>query len=370
VDASYAGGAERYVSMLAGGLDRSVFEPMILARRGTGLDRWCEELSDHGVTVVRVPMDMPFRPHHAVPVYRSLQSLLPHILHINVPGPYDGQMGLLAPLARMAGCPRVIVTEHLPRVERLWKRAVVKRIAYNWVDGVLTVCRSNVRYLIERQRVAADKIDVVYNGIPSAYGSRRNERRTDLRDLLGLQEDTVGIVYVGSLIERKGIGMLLEALSRIEKNRVRLFVIGTGDDRAAYEDTARRLGLHDRVSFRGDVTAGEVEDTLCAADLLVAPSFMEGMPYVILEAMACSLPVVASRVDGIPEAAPDGEVGMLVPVGDTETLREAIERVIGDAHLRHILGQKGRKRFKELFTLERHIARMQLHYLKVLQGRR
>ena len=370
VDSPYAGGAERYISLLASGLDRAAFEPSVMARTGTGLDAWCEELLAQGVDVVRVPMNMPFRPAHAVPVLRRLLELSPHLLHVNLPGPYDGQMGLLAPLARMAGCSRVVATEHLPRVEPLWKRALVKRIAYVWVDSVLTICRSNVDHLLARQRVAAHKIDVVYNGVPEAYGSRRDVCRPGVRERLGLDDNAVAMVFLGSLIERKGIGTLLDAVSGLGEDAWRLLVVGTGDRRDEYEDLARRRGLGGRVSFQGAVSEEGVEEMLCGADLLVVPSFMEGMPYVILEAMACSLPVVASRVDGVPEAVSDGETGVLVPVGEVDPLRVAIRGLIGDAPLRDRLGQNGRRRFENHFTLDRHIAHMELLYRDVLLGRR
>ncbi|MEJ2722329.1 MAG: glycosyltransferase, partial [bacterium] len=103
VDSRYAGGAERYVQLLATGLDRGLFEPHVLVREGRELDAWCGDVEGAGVPVTRVPMNMPFRPAHAFPSVRALSAIAPHIVHVNVPGPYDGQMGLLAPLARLAG---------------------------------------------------------------------------------------------------------------------------------------------------------------------------------------------------------------------------------------------------------------------------
>jgi glycosyltransferase involved in cell wall biosynthesis len=368
VDAPYAGGAERYVSLLASGIDRGVFEPLVLAGTGAGLDAWCERVAGCRVEVVRVPMEMPFHPEHAVSVLSALLAMAPHVVHVNMPGPYSGQMGLLAPLSRIAGSARVVVTEHLPRVERLWKRALVKNVSYAWVDRVLTVCRSNLPFLVDRQRVAEHKIGVVYNGIRATYGSRREKRRESARRELGLDELTTGIVFVGSLIERKGVGVLLDALSGLDPDGWRLFVIGTGDEQTAYEGAVTRMALENSVRFLGGVSEDQVEQVLCASDLLVLPSFMEGMPYVILEAMACSLPVVATRIDGIPEAAPDGEAALLVPPGDAQALRSAIGRLVGDGVLRKTLGENGRRRFEQMFTLDRHIEQMESVYIDLLTG--
>ncbi|UCG53485.1 MAG: glycosyltransferase family 4 protein [Candidatus Latescibacterota bacterium] len=367
VDSLYAGGAERYVSLLARGLDRTVFEPFVLGRACVGLDQWCAELEDAGVTVIRAPMNLPFRPTHSIKLLRYLYSLAPNLVHVNVPGPYDGQMGLLVPLARMAGASRVLVTEHLPRVERLWKRALLKGFSYRWLDGALTVCKANVEPLAGKQGVPNEKIRVVYNGLPVAYGTRRANVRESARRRLGLDPSTVALVFVGSLIERKGIATLFEALAGLDAAEWRLFVVGTSDG----GDTGDRKpdsGIRDRVRFLGALSPSEVESTLCAMDMMVVPSFMEGMPYVILEAMACSLAVVASRVDGIPEAACDETTALLVPPGDPEALRGALRRLTVNTELRDLLGRQGRERFEALFTLDRHVAHMQRFYLEMLGG--
>jgi glycosyltransferase involved in cell wall biosynthesis len=256
------------------------------------------------------------------------------------------------------------VTEHLPRVERLWKRALVKGASLAFADRVLTVCRSNVHYLVARQGVSERKAEAVYNGIPEAYGRRAEELRGRMRALLGLRSSEAGIVYVGSLVERKGFGVLLDALGGLRAAPWRLFVAG-GGGREEYERLARSLDLDERVVFLGEIPEADVEKVLAASDILALPSFMEGLPYVVLEAMACSVPVAASRVDGIPEAAPDGEAGLLVPPGDSAALRGALARLVGDSRLRAALGRAGRERFEKLFTLERHMAKMESIYAEL-----
>lgn len=368
VDAPYAGGAERYVSLLASGLDREVFEPTVLAKRNFGLEAWCERLVAAGVRAIRAPMEMPFRAHHALGVLSALEAAAPHIVHINMPGPYDGQMGLLAPLARAAGCSAVVATEHLPRVEFLPKRALVKRLSSRWIDRVLTVCRSNLPFLIHRQRVPGEKAAVVYNGIPASYGANREEWRATTRRDLGLEDSTTGFVFVGSLIERKGVGLLIDALAALGGSPWRLFVVGSGEMRTSYENAVLERGLSGSVAFLGDVEERAVERILSAADCLVLPSFLEGMPYVILEAMACALPVLATRIDGIPEAVPDGEAALLVPPGDAAALGAAAARIAAEPELRASLGANGRRRFERFFTLEVHLERMESLYCDLIGG--
>ncbi len=369
IDAPYAGGAERYVALLVQGLDRERFEPSVIARTGDGLDRWCDELRAMDVRVARVRMRLPFSPGDAVPITRAVEQLGPHLVHLNMPGPYDAQMGLLAPIARLAGAAAVVATEHLPMVERLWKRAAVKHLSGRWIDRVLTVCEANVPFLLGRQRVPAHKITVVHNAIRSTYGARREHVRERMRQSLGIDGDTVALVMVGSLIKRKGLHVLIEALAGVPKAPWRLFVVGTGEERSACEGMAASLAIGERVGFLGHMSDDEVEDVLCAMDGLVLPSFMEGLPYVILEAMACALPVVASDINGVPEASPDGEAALLVPAGDVGALRHALDTLITSPTQRRELGRRGRERFEARYTLHTHADRMKAVYLDLLGGR-
>jgi glycosyltransferase involved in cell wall biosynthesis len=313
-------------------------------------------------------MNLPFRPWHALPVWRALREHRPDIVHVNVPGPYSGQMGLIGPIARLSGASRVVATEHLPMAERLWKRALVKRLAAPWTDRVLTIAEGNVPYLTGLQGVAPHKVGVVYNGVQASFGERRRGHRAGMRSRLRLDDATTAVVMVGSLIERKGVGTLLDAVTLLNEPGWKLFFIGTGEDQASYLARASEAGLQDHIEFLGELPATDLEKVLSAMDILVLPSFVEGMPYVILEAMASSLPVVSTPVFGIPEAAVDGETALLVPPGDAGALASAMGRLIRDDELRRMLGHAGRRRFEKLFTLDRHLDTMQRFYTEQLYG--
>ena len=366
VDAPYAGGAERYVALLAGALDKDHFAPSVLIKRGDGIVAWQEDLTRRGILVTAIDMNLPFRPQDVLPIYTALRRLGPDIVHVNSPGPYDGQMGLAAPLARFAGATRVVITEHLPMVERLAKRAFVKEFAYRWVDKVLTVCNANVPFLIDRQKVAAAKIEVIHNALARDFGSRSDSDRDGVRARYGLSPASAVIAFVGSLIERKGLPVLFEALQPLNNLDWHLLVAGDGEERDHYERLAVDMNIGDRVQFLGMLRPSEVEAMLCAVDMLALPSFMEAMPYVILEAMACALPVIASDIYGIDEMAVDGETAILVPAGDAAQLSAGLQNLIGDAQFRRRLGGNARSRFEKYFTLDRHIDRTQAIYRTLL----
>jgi glycosyltransferase involved in cell wall biosynthesis len=371
VDAAFLGGAERYVARLAMGLDRRRFEPALLMAEtdDAALDAWSRELADAGVAVRRARMRLPFRPGDAVGILGALEATGATIVHVNMPGPYNGQCALMVPLARLTGA-RVVVTEHLPMVPPLWKRAALKRVAYRWLDAAITVSEANAAFLTGPQRVPPSRARVVYNGVPTSYGKGAPPAAVT-RARLGIPAGDVVVAFVGNIIEHKGLRDLIEALSRCADAPWTLVVVGAGPDEARARSLARGLGVASRVRFAGRLSTGEVEAALVASDVLALPSRMEGMPYVILEAMACARPVVATRVYGIPEAVVDGETGSLVDPGDTAALVRALEPLLRSGELRRRLGEGGRRRFEALFTLERHVATMEALYAELAAaGRR
>jgi glycosyltransferase involved in cell wall biosynthesis len=368
VDAPFLGGAERYVSKIATGLDKARFRPSVIMRGpvhpSSGLDQWRSELVDAGVPVRVESMDIPFRPWRAVPVFRAVADASPHVVHVNMPGPMDGQMGLLVPIARMAGARSVVVTEHLPMLDNTWKRGLLKRFSYRWVDRVATVCRANIPFLVEKQFVAPARTAVIHNAIDAAYGTRVGEDAAQVREAFRLPSDKVLVIFLGNLLKHKGLQRVVRALSEVPDLGWHLAVVGEGPERAPCEKRLEHRGLGDRASFLGRLSPGDVERVLGAADVLTLPSTIEGMPYVILEAMASGVPVVSTSVFGIPEMVVDGETGLLVDPGDDDGLREALAELVSDAGRRESLGSAARRRFERHFTLDRQIAEMESLYTK------
>jgi glycosyltransferase involved in cell wall biosynthesis len=369
VDAPYAGGAERYIELLATSLDPERFRVSMLVKAEPGLAAWAKGIEESGIELIEVPMDLPYHPEQFPRIAESIRSLKPHIVHVNMPGPYDAQMGLLVPLARVGGASRVVVTEHLPMVAKSAKRGFLKSCAYRWVDRVATVCEANVPYLTERQGVPPEKIVVVHNALPAAYGRDRMASRAKVRSELAVAGDTIAVCIVGSLIRRKGHTHLVEAISSLPGLPWHLVIIGEGQERDALERELRDRDIRGRTSMLGQQSPGEVERLLAGMDLLVLPSAMEAFPYTILEAMACGLPVIASRIYGIPEAAVEGESALLFDPAAGGALRQTLERLLGDETLRLRLGKNGRARFEKLFTLDTHLQRMQSIYIEMLHAR-
>jgi glycosyltransferase involved in cell wall biosynthesis len=206
-------------------------------------------------------------------------------------------------------------------------------------------------YLLDEKRM-----HVVPNGIDAELF--RPRPRAEARSELGLDDAGPLLVSVGRLDREKGFQHAIRALVRL--NEARLVLVGTGVDRASFEQLAREVGVAERVVFAGKQEPAErVATYLSAADVFLFPTERdEAAPMVLPEAMACGLPVVASSIGGVTEVIDrPGENGFLLPPGDLDRLAEVVAQLVADPVLRERVGTAARARILAEYTLERMIER-------------
>jgi glycosyltransferase involved in cell wall biosynthesis len=178
------------------------------------------------------------------------------------------------------------------------------------------------------------------------------------------QDDRAGeephILCVGRLIQFKGQSLLLEAFAELCANglRGRLTLVGDGPKREEFEAIAARLSVADRVTFTGSVGQEEIRSIYRSADIFCLPSMAEGLPVVLMEAMAFELPVVATRTFGIPELVEDGRSGLLVSPGRVDLVVDALERLVRDPDLRQRIGREGRRKVLAEFDVNASARRL------------
>jgi phosphatidylinositol alpha-1,6-mannosyltransferase len=191
---------------------------------------------------------------------------------------------------------------------------------------------------------------------------------------LGLEGDPI-VLFVGHFGLRKGSHLLLKTVPAVLKSFPQaLFILvgGTPSFLASgiYWNTLRDIvaqsGVSERVKFVGTVPYDEVVSYYRAADLFVLPTLYEGLPKVVLEAMACGLPVVTTRVSGNTDAVVDGETGVLVDPRSVEQLRDAMLSVLSDPGMMRRMSAKGRGRAEEMFTWERAAREVSQVYSELL----
>jgi glycosyltransferase involved in cell wall biosynthesis len=166
-----------------------------------------------------------------------------------------------------------------------------------------------------------------------------------MRERLGAPPGRLLVLAVGRLVGKKGFRHLIEAAAR--SRAVHLAIAGEGDLGAELRRQAEASGAS--VRFAGALARDEVEAALASADVVAVPSVrdaagnVDGLPNVLLEALASGAAVVASRIAGIPDVVTDGENGLLVPAGDATALADALDRLAADPTLRRRLGERGRQ---------------------------
>jgi colanic acid/amylovoran biosynthesis glycosyltransferase len=168
------------------------------------------------------------------------------------------------------------------------------------------------------------------------------------------------LISVGRLVETKGYPLLLDALAQLSKKgrKVRLTLVGDGPDRAHLSEQASRLGIGDRVVFAGWKNQEALRELYRNSDLCVLSSFAEGVPVVLMEAMAVGVPCVAPRITGIPELIRDGIDGLLFTASNVPELTAAIAKLIDSPDVRRQMAESSRQRIADKYDLQKNVGRL------------
>jgi glycosyltransferase involved in cell wall biosynthesis len=222
---------------------------------------------------------------------------------------------------------------------RLRRRAI--RWALQNSTGVFCVSE-DLRGKVIALGVAADKVTVVPNGIePERF---RRMDKAQARAELGLNATAKLLICISRLAPEKGMDVLIEAFSHIEDKDVELIIAGWGTEEDNLKRQVERLGLQDRIHFAGNIPHHELPKWLNAGDLFVISSRNEGYPNALVEALACGLPIVASRVGGVPEIVTSPDIGLLTEAENPRATADAITRALEMAWDRDMLSRVAHRR--------------------------
>lgn len=251
--------------------------------------------------------------------------------------------------SEMSGIP-FSFTEHGPAIffEPMRWRIDEKIARARFVVSISHFCRSQLMLFSDQAHWS--KISIVHCGVhPENYG-RSSDNKSGKR-----------ILFVGRLAGVKGVPLLLDAFAAIRHKHpdARLTVVGDGEDRDRLEEQAADLEISQSVNFAGYQAQDAVASFLDDADVLVLPSFAEGVPVVLMEAMASRIPVIASRVAGVPELVQDGVTGFVIPPGDLATLKDRLDDLLSNPKECQKMGQTGRDVVVRDFDVNREAAWLQ-----------
>ncbi|HHI68842.1 MAG TPA: colanic acid biosynthesis glycosyltransferase WcaL [Planctomycetes bacterium] len=218
----------------------------------------------------------------------------------------------------------------------------------HFVRCISHFCRSQVMTFLQPSHW--EKLEIVRCGVnPEVFEPRKDPGG-----------ETKEILCVARVVPVKGQHLLLRACRVLAEKGIsfHLTLVGGGDDLESVRDEAARLGLAEKVTLTGPVGQGEIRRYFDAAHVFALPSFAEGVPVVLMEAMSKEIPVIASRVNGIPELIEDGREGFLITPSHEEELADRLERLLADKALREEMGRKGREKVKALYDLDKNCEQM------------
>jgi glycosyltransferase involved in cell wall biosynthesis len=249
---------------------------------------------------------------------------------------------------RMAGGMRrlpTILHEHANLTDTPWFQKIADVCLEPLTDIAIAVSASTAEFVIKARKVPAEKVKIVYLGVPLEEFSRARPAAeiAAARTELGLAPDDVAIGTVTRLHESKGNSYLVDAATQVlaERPRARFFVVGEGPLREPLEQQARALGIADRFVFAG--FARDVARVVSAFDVSVFPSLWEGTPLTVFEALAMGRPIVATDADGLIDVLTDGRDSLIVPKRNADALARGIVRLIDEPETRARLGAAARE---------------------------
>lgn len=320
-------------------------------------------LQSAGVTTRRFPLIRHYNPISAVPAVYTVSQYLQRegfdLVHT-----HSTEAGIIGRLAAYRADVPVVHTVHgvpfsddrnflLNRFVRAAERYVAPM-----TDRIITNADAIAEDYLDRNIGEPGQYTTVYSGIDI-------DRFAEAEPATDLPGTGSRVTFVGRLVEGKGLWVLLDAVEALGRTDCTVTVVGEGPLRDEFETAVRRRGFQDVVHTTG--YRDDIPRVLAASDIFVLPSFREGTPRVITEAMASGLPIVASNIAGIPEQVADGGNGYLVTSGDTTTFAQTLDRLLADAALRERFGAESRSRV-DRYSIESMLSDLDSVYTEVLES--
>lgn len=361
-------GGEAYLLKLAATLDRRRFRlGVVVPEQGLLVNR----LKTLGVPTWEVPLT-----HRLVSVsaLRRLIAVFRRERPVIVQS-HGARSNVYTRLAGWcAGVPIVLSTVHNSLFDygvgtvRQHIYVLTERLTSPLAYRIIAVSHAVTRDLIHRYGIGADRVVTIQNGIDALAFTPQRPRASVLEEL-GLRPGDQVIGITGRMTQQKGHDLLFQALRRLVPKfpRLRCLIIGDGPLESWLKQQAAELSLIPHCIFTG--ARSDVADLLSVLEIAVLPSRSEGLPFAMLEAMALGKPVVATRVGGNAEAIEEGKTGLLTPPEDSVAIADAIAFLLEHSDEAARMGELGRQRVREQFSLTRMVTELERVYTLALEDR-
>ena len=364
------GGAERLATLTATRLDPARFESILCVSRWRRDDpdralmaAAVEEIEAAGVSVFGLGRSGKADVWVWGRLVRELRRRRVDVLHAHK----FGSNVWASIVGTAARTPVVVAHEHSWAAEggRL-RHALDRHLIARAADAFVACSREDRRRMIELEGIPPEVTHLIPNGAPRSAPPSGH----DVRAELGVAPDAPVVVALGRLTPVKAFDVLVDAAARLRERHpaARVLIVGEGEERAALESRIAGHGLGDAVLLLGHRT--DVADVLRACDVAVCCSDSEGMPVSVIEEMEAGLPIVATRVGGLPDLVDDGVHGLLVEPRDPDGLAKAIGDLLADPAAARAMGERARQRRESEFDIDVMVRRIEELYGGLLARRR
>lgn len=345
IDGLTFGGAETLLRDLAAGLEKRGYE-ITVAYSTHGA--FVQELENKGIKLKHIPRLGLIDPIFLLRIFAILRQSKPDVVHTHLfKSDFHGRLA-----ARLAGVPVVVSTLHNNDV---WANNKILGYIYGltalWVDRLIAVSPEVKDFHIQKTFVSPEKITVIQNGVDVEAFSGHNNDAQQARKDFGFTSTQPVFGIIGRLMPQKNVSMFLHAAVEILRSQpdARFLIVGDGELRTKLEAQAKDLGLLPSVIFTG--MRKDIPIILNAIDVLVLSSLWEGLPVILLEAMAASRPVVSTAVDGVLGVVEPDVTAILTPKEDASALAKACIKLARDSELRKKMGYQGHQRVLKSYSL-------------------
>jgi glycosyltransferase involved in cell wall biosynthesis len=353
------GGLQKVVVNICKTIDMSIFDVSVLCLRGMG--EFVDDIEILGIKVFQIPHVNGKTDYFSfIKVAKILNKEKIEVIHTHNTQPFiDGTLGSL-----FSGVKTIIHTDHARIFPDKMRYMIAERLMSYFAYKVVGVSDHTSLNLIKYEKISSKKIITIENGIDESCFNIEIDKQ-EIKKKLGISIDGPVLGLCVRLEEQKGITYLLQAMPQIIKVKpnVSLIIVGDGKLKTELENEAVQLGIKEHVLFLGSRL--DVPIILRLFDIYVLPSLWEGLPMVLLEAMAAGCPVVASDVGGVSKAITNAENGLLVFPGDPQQLADGIIKLLSDSKVRKMYGEKGIEKFKANFSAAKMTERYEKLYQRI-----
>ncbi len=321
-----------------------------------------DKLTSMGVRYYNISFQrMPLKPQN-LKAYAMLKSIIDaenfDLIHCHTP--VGGIITRLASIGtRKKNKTRVIYTAHgfhffkgAPLINWLIYFTAEKLCSY-FTDTIITINKED--FCNAETKLNAKNVCYVPGvGVDTCFFGGTAGKRDALLSEISAEKDSIILLSVGELSDRKNHSVSIKALSKIENENVHLVIAGTGENKEEFLSLSKELGVSDRVHFLGFRT--DIAELLKSADIFLFPSIQEGLPVALMEAMSCSLPVICSEIRGNTDLI-DETCGILCPAIDVDAFKLAIEKLIANPDMRKTMAKNALERSKnyDIKIIEKHM---------------